>query len=99
MEMDYSKIINSSPVVMVEFYATWCPHCQKMMPVVEKVKMLLEGTDNVFQIDIDKEEALSDAQKVETIPTFIVYKDGVEVWRHSGEIEADKLVEVMQSYQ
>ena len=36
--MDYNEVINSEPVVLVEFYASWCPHCQRMMPVVEQVK-------------------------------------------------------------
>lgn len=41
--MDYNEVINSEPVVLVEFYASWCPHCQRMMPVVEQVKELLQG--------------------------------------------------------
>lgn len=30
--------------VMAEFYATWCPHCERMQPVVEEFKKLMEGT-------------------------------------------------------
>ncbi len=33
--MDYYDLTRSGKVVMVEFYATWCPHCQRMMPIVE----------------------------------------------------------------
>ena len=35
---DYTDIINSSALVMVEFYATWCPHCRRMEPVVEQIR-------------------------------------------------------------
>ena len=90
--MDYSKAINSTPTVLVEFYASWCPHCQRMMPVVEAVKKQFEGKVNVFQYDIDQNEQLSDENAVETIPTFIVYRDGREVWRHSGELPQAVLV-------
>ena len=50
--MDYNNIINSSKVVMVEFFATWCPHCQRMMPVVEQIKELLDGRTDIYQFDI-----------------------------------------------
>lgn len=40
--------------VMAEFYATWCPHCERMQPVVEEFKKLMEGTLEVVQIDIDR---------------------------------------------
>lgn len=39
----YNELINSSKAVLVEFYASWCPHCKAMMPVMEDVKALLKG--------------------------------------------------------
>lgn len=89
--MDYKQTV-SQGVVLVEFYASWCPHCQRMMPVVAHVKSLLEGRVSVFQYDIDENQDLSEAEKVETIPTFILYKDGKEQWRHSGEMSGEALL-------
>ncbi|MDE6295602.1 MAG: thioredoxin family protein [Muribaculaceae bacterium] len=79
-------------VVLVEFYATWCPHCQKMMPVVADVKARLEGRANVYQFDIDQNNELANELKVNSIPTFIIYKNGVEEWRASGEMDGNVLV-------
>ncbi len=45
-------------VALVEFFASWCPHCQRMMPIVADVKALLEGRANVYQFDIDKMRSL-----------------------------------------
>ena len=90
--MNYSEIINSNPVVLVEFYASWCPHCKRMMPVVEQVKELLAGKVNVYQFDIDENEELSDREGVKTIPTFIIYRDGKEQWRQSGEMDGQVLL-------
>lgn len=96
--MNYTEAINSKPTVLVEFYASWCPHCQRMMPVVDQIKELLTGKVDVYQLDIDKNQQLANTEKVESIPTFIVYRDGKEVWRQSGEMEADVLLAHIQKY-
>ncbi len=85
-------------VVLVEFYASWCPHCQKMMPVVADVKALLEGRANVYQFDIDDNEKLAQELEVTSIPTFIVFKDGEEMWRGSGEMEGSALDSKVEAY-
>lgn len=93
--MTYNDLIHSAKEVLVEFYASWCPHCQRMMPIVADVKKKLEGKAVVAQFDIDENEQLSDEQGVASIPTFILYRDGREVWRQSGEMtEADLLAHV-----
>ncbi|MCH5345606.1 MAG: thioredoxin family protein [Muribaculaceae bacterium] len=96
--MTYNDVINSAKVVMVEFYATWCPHCQRMMPIVAQIAELLEGKVPVRQFDIDKNQQLADSENVESVPTFIIYVNGTEEWRHSGEIEAEALLSKVQSY-
>ncbi|MDE7412688.1 MAG: thioredoxin family protein [Muribaculaceae bacterium] len=78
-------------VVLVEFYASWCPHCQKMMPVVADVKALFEGRASVYQFDIDENSEFADSLDVKSIPTFIIFKNGEPVWRTAGELTADKL--------
>lgn len=90
--MNYKELIESKPVVLVEFYATWCPHCKRMMPVVEQIKELLEGSVQIYQLDIDQNDEASQEENVDTIPTFILYKNGKEVWRQSGEMEAQVLL-------
>lgn len=96
--MDYNNIINSSKVVMVECFATWCPHCQRMMPVVEQIKELLDGRTDIYQFDIDKNQEAADSLDVESLPTFIVYRDGKEVWRQSGEMDGQVLLSKIEAY-
>ena len=97
--MTYDKAINENPLTLVEFYASWCPHCQRMMPIVEQVKELSEGKAAVIQLDIDKNQEAAQAENVESIPTFIIYKNGKEVWRQSGEMEGEVLLSKLQSYE
>ncbi len=95
--MTYDSAIRESKVTLVEFYATWCPHCKKMAPIVEQIKELLDGSAAVIQLDIDLNKEAADAENVSGVPTFILYSDGKEIWRHSGEIEGNDLLAKVQS--
>lgn len=92
------KLRDDKGVVLVEFYASWCPHCQKMMPVVAEVKAQLEGKANVYQFDIDKNQQFADELEVSSIPTFIIYKNGEEKWRQSGEMDGKVLTAEVEEY-
>ncbi|MDE7181129.1 MAG: thioredoxin family protein [Muribaculaceae bacterium] len=94
--MEYNDLINSAPVVLVEFYASWCPHCQKMMPIVEDIKALLADNLKVVQLDIDENQELADNANVKSIPTFLLYDGGKLVMRESGEMTAETLLRKIQ---
>lgn len=96
--MKYTEIINSNPYVLVEFYASWCPHCQKMMPIVAEIKKLLADTLKVEQFDIDDYQDMASEAGAESIPTFILYHNGEERWRHSGEMPAETLLSEIQKH-
>lgn len=95
---DYTTLINSAPLVMVEFYATWCPHCQRMMPVVAQIRELLGDSAEIYQIDIDRNEEVAEEVGVESTPTFIIYRDGQMVWRNAGEMDGNVLLQKLESY-
>ena len=97
--MNYNEVINSNKVVLVEFFASWCPHCQRMMPIVEEVKEKLGEKASVYQFDIDKYQKLTEENDVESYPTFIIYKDGQEVWRQSGEMPGEELYRAVKSFE
>ena len=84
--------------VLVEFFATWCPHCRNMMPIVAQVEELMAGKARVVQLDIDKHPREAQEAEVESVPTFIIMRDGKEMWRHTGEMEAEDLLARLQSF-
>ena len=57
-------VMETGALVMAEFYADWCPHCQKMMPIVKEFKELEKGKLEVVQINIEEESALADLYTV-----------------------------------
>ena len=69
-----------------------------MMPIVAQVKELLAGSVKVYQYDIDENQQLAESQNVESIPTFIIYENGNEMWRQSGEMDGNVLLNKIQAY-
>lgn len=87
----------AQPITLVEFFATWCPHCMRMMPVVEDIKSLFAGQIKVAQLDIDKYTQAAEEAGVDATPTFILYVGDQEAWRQSGEMEASQLANAIRS--
>lgn len=96
--MTYDELIRKSPVSLIEFYATWCPHCQAMQPIVDQIKEVVVGKIDVYQLDIDKNGDAAENEEVEATPTFIIYRDGREVWRQSGEMDGEVLLSRLKSF-
>ena len=46
---ELQKALEGSLPVLIEFYATWCPHCQRMMPVIAELRDDLDGKAETFQ--------------------------------------------------
>lgn len=95
---DYTSLVNSAPVVMIEFYATWCGHCQRMMPVVAQLRELLGDSAPIYQLDIDQNQELCSDLGITGTPTFIIYRKGEPVWRDSGEIDGNELLHKLESF-
>lgn len=96
-ERNKEKLANAD-WVMAEFYATWCPHCQRMQPVVEEFKKSMKGTIEVVQVDVDQESDLTDFYTIEVTPTFILFRKGEQVWRQSGELSLDRLKKAVKEF-
>lgn len=93
-----TQLLNEKGTVLVEFYATWCPHCRRMAPIVDDIRALFDGRAAVYQFDIDQNDELATQLSVESVPTFIIYKGGEEQWRTSGELPAETLSSEIERY-
>ena len=96
-ERNREKLANAD-WVMAEFYATWCPHCKRMQPIVEEFKKSMEGTLEVVQVDIDQESALADFYTIEMYPTFILLRKCEQLWVQSGELPLERLEKAVKEF-
>ena len=84
--------------VMAEFYATWCPHCKRMEPLVKEFKREMEGIVEVVQVDVDEESELANFYTIESTPTFILLRKGEQLWRQSGELSLERLGRAVKEF-
>jgi len=78
--------------VIIDFYATWCGPCQAMAPMLKKLAQAYEGKIKVLKVDVDKNQALAAAARIQSIPTlFFITKDG-QIERQIGALPYQELV-------
>lgn len=81
---------------LVDFYTTWCGPCKMMAPVLEEVSK--EISDVAFlKIDVEDNMQAGADYGISTVPTLILFEDGVEVDRFSGFMAKEKLVDFVRN--
>ncbi len=88
---EYKSLIGSGKTVLVDFGAPWCPPCKKMEPVLAKLEKQLDKGSKLVRVNADDATEIMKTLKVESLPTFIVYKDGKESWRKEGVASLEEL--------
>ncbi len=96
--METANIINSSPLLLVDFYADWCEPCKWLNPILTEVSEILNDTARIRKVDIEQEPRLAEEYDVRSVPTLILFKEGVPVWRMAGFKVASELVEIIESH-
>lgn len=98
MKSNFKDIINENKPVLVDFHATWCGPCKALAPILSEVKTQLGEGVKIIKIDVDKNKSLAEEYQVRGVPTLILFKDGKQLWRQSGMLQKQELVQIIQSH-
>lgn len=98
-DSNFEEEVTNSPVpVLVDFWASWCLPSQMMMPVVDKLSKEYENKKvKIKKINVDQNPRIRDKYKILGCPTFVLFKDGVELTRKVGAQSNDQLREIIDS--
>jgi thioredoxin 1 len=98
-EATFAEEVNSAAEpVLVDFWAEWCGPCKTIAPVLEELAGEQAGKLRIAKVDVDENQGLARQYGVQSIPTMIVFKDGVEVHRLVGARGKAQLLEDLSSY-
>lgn len=88
-----TEVLGSDLPVLVEFTADWCPPCRQMGPVLTALAAEEGGRLKVVQLDVDTNPETTNAYKVLSMPTFMVFRDGEPVKAMVGARPRRRLLE------
>lgn len=96
-ESDFSEmVLKSDRPVLVDFWASWCPPCKMMQPVVDKLAVKVGDWADVYSINIDRSPSLAQQFQVSGVPTFIAYAGGEVVDRRTGALTEGQLMSLLR---
>ena len=82
---NFNETINSDKIVLVDFWANWCSPCRQFGPIFEAASERHEEV--VFaKVDTDANQDIAAALEIATIPTLMIFREGVLIFRNSGAI-------------
>lgn len=95
----FHELISSSDVpVIVDFFAEWCGPCKTMSPILKQVKDMQGDKVRIIKVDVDKNNALAMQYSIQSVPTLMIFKNGKQLWRQSGVINANELNKIVEMF-
>ncbi len=90
------KILKGTGVVLVDFWAEWCGPCKMLGPILEEISQ--ETDIKICKIDVDSNPEITSTFKIRSIPTMIIFKDGVQVDHFIGFKAKDEILNKLATY-
>lgn len=94
----FDNMLTNQPLVLVDFYATWCEPCKMLDGILEELESMLNGKAEIWKLDVDQQEGLSGKFGIRSVPTLMLFRNGEVVWRMAGFKLAHELREEIEAY-
>jgi thioredoxin 2 len=92
------EVGKSKMPVLLDFWATWCPPCKMIAPIIDALAKEMAGKAKIGKLDVDQNPVTAGKFRVQSIPTLIIFKDGKEVDRIVGAQSKEMMMRKLQMF-
>lgn len=94
----FNRNMQGDQPVLVEFMAPWCVYCRRIAPALGTVAEQYSNTMVIGQVNIDNEPQLAEQEKIEVVPTFVLYRNGQALGSMVAPDSKAKIEEFLHEY-
>lgn len=91
---EFENTVSSDGIVFVDFWAEWCGPCKSFAPVFEAAAEKHDDI-NFAKVDTEAEQELSGALAIRSIPTLMIFRDGIQLFSQAGAMPAAALEDII----
>ena len=92
------RISQPDKLVMVYFNADWCVPCIKLKPEIEELGKNTKDYCEILQINVDDNRLIADYYEINSLPMFVLYKNGKKLWENIGALTKTQLQSKIESF-
>ncbi len=93
-----SEVLDTTGLVIVDFFATWCGPCRQMLPIMEELSNELGKQVKIVKMDVDEAPKTPEMFNIQSIPTLIMFKDGELTDKRLGAQSKSDMIKWIDSH-
>ena len=93
-----AEVLDNKGPVLVDIFAEWCGPCRQMLPLVGELDSEMAGKVKIVKMNVDDAPNTPAQFDIQTIPTFLIFKDGKLVDKKVGSMSKSQLTDWVNSH-